>query len=243
MGISERIISIRKSKGITQTFIAERLEMDRGNYSKLEKRGAKMTIEQLQSIADALEVPVVELLGVESRTNEEESGKVEELEKHVNELKELAELHRERYDKMMSNADLFKDSLISEIREEMTYMAFKKGFLNESNTKGYFYIEMTGEDTYEYFFDEVIDEKYDTYRDFFISELLTENQLISLIEQLPSIYMYGLDFLGNADLIPDEKLKRARNKMYDRMLKSSKAKKYPDTPGTGLIVRNDKKLE
>lgn len=65
MGISERITTARKAKGITQTFIAEKLEMDRGNYSKLEKRGSKMTVEQLQSIADALGVSIGELLGIE----------------------------------------------------------------------------------------------------------------------------------------------------------------------------------
>jgi transcriptional regulator with XRE-family HTH domain len=58
MDISENIRKLRESKGYTQSKLADILQMERGNYHRLENRGNKMTIEQLQGIADALGVSV-----------------------------------------------------------------------------------------------------------------------------------------------------------------------------------------
>ena len=63
MKISNTIKEIREAKRISQASIAESLGMDRANYNKLEKRDVKMTVEQLLSIAQALDVSVYELVG------------------------------------------------------------------------------------------------------------------------------------------------------------------------------------
>ena len=68
MDISERIINIRESKKIKQFEIANYLGIDQPNYSRLEKRGDKLTIEQLKQIAGALRVELNELLGIEVQT-------------------------------------------------------------------------------------------------------------------------------------------------------------------------------
>lgn len=86
LSITQRIKAIRESKGLTQALVAEALELDRANYNRLEKRGEKMTLEQIQSIADALGVSLGEVLGIESSTEEGETGRVKELEKRVKEL-------------------------------------------------------------------------------------------------------------------------------------------------------------
>lgn len=78
MNISDTIKRIRESKRIPQASIAESLEMDRANYNKLEKRGSKMTIEQLQSIADALEVSILDILGIIPQLDKELQKQVQE---------------------------------------------------------------------------------------------------------------------------------------------------------------------
>lgn len=84
MDITANIKRIRESKGYAQSKLADLLQMERANYHRLENRGTKMTIEQLQSIADALEVPIGELLGVkETPASIERGGRVLELEDRI----------------------------------------------------------------------------------------------------------------------------------------------------------------
>lgn len=90
MKISNTIKEIREAKRISQASIAESLGMDRANYNKLEKRDVKMTVEQLLSIAQALDVSVYELVG----------GKVPELvevESNLATIKEANKLMEELY--------------------------------------------------------------------------------------------------------------------------------------------------
>lgn len=86
MDITGRIGEIRRQKGITQKAIADQMGMDQGNYSKLEKRGEKMTVEQLLSIADALGVPLGEILGIEAKEGAGQQDRAKDLEKEVKAL-------------------------------------------------------------------------------------------------------------------------------------------------------------
>lgn len=81
MELSKRIVSIRESKGMTQSDVAEILNTDRQNYSRLEKRGDKLSIEQVKAIATALDVPLNELLGLDAPVVNQE--KVKELEERI----------------------------------------------------------------------------------------------------------------------------------------------------------------
>jgi transcriptional regulator with XRE-family HTH domain len=62
MDVSKNIIRIREAKRIKQSEVAEKLNMERPNYSRIEKRGLKMSLEQLFQIADALDVSFYDLL-------------------------------------------------------------------------------------------------------------------------------------------------------------------------------------
>lgn len=108
MDISERIINIRESKKIKQSEIANYLGIDQPNYSRLEKRGDKLTIEQLKQIAGALGVELNELLGIEVQTVDNE--RVKELEKRVLEL-----------EKWLSDKDKLNQRLEQSLMEEGEY--------------------------------------------------------------------------------------------------------------------------
>lgn len=79
MNISENIKSIRESLKIKQIDIAERLGLEQSNYARLEKRGNKITIEQLQQIADVFQMSVVEIIQYPN-SNSGDSERVMELE-------------------------------------------------------------------------------------------------------------------------------------------------------------------
>jgi transcriptional regulator with XRE-family HTH domain len=61
-GISQNIARIRKERGFTLENLAAALHTTRQNYFRLEKRGEKLTLEQLNAIADALDVELCDLL-------------------------------------------------------------------------------------------------------------------------------------------------------------------------------------
>jgi transcriptional regulator with XRE-family HTH domain len=84
MDITRNIASIREGKGLKQSEIASKMGIDQPNYSRLEKRGDKLSVEQVNAIATALGVTLNELLGLDAPLENE--GKVKELEKRIEEL-------------------------------------------------------------------------------------------------------------------------------------------------------------
>lgn len=82
MKVSERIKAIRKSRGITQVDMSEKMGVGQSNYAYLEDRGEKLTVEQLGKIAGALGVTVGELLTDEPQTGQD-SERVKELERDL----------------------------------------------------------------------------------------------------------------------------------------------------------------
>ncbi|GAA4834940.1 helix-turn-helix transcriptional regulator [Algivirga pacifica] len=61
MTVSEVIQTIRQEKRMTQTEVAHKIGMERPNYARLEKRGNKLTVLQVEQIANALGVGVMEV--------------------------------------------------------------------------------------------------------------------------------------------------------------------------------------
>jgi transcriptional regulator with XRE-family HTH domain len=86
MQLSERIAYVRESKGVKQYEVANALGVEPPNYSRLEKRGDKLSIEQLKAISAALGVSLNELLGLDTPVVDE--SKIKELEKRNEELEE-----------------------------------------------------------------------------------------------------------------------------------------------------------
>lgn len=56
MELHEKIKFFRLSKNLTQTYLADQLGIDTGNYSRLERGETKISIERLSKIAEVLEV-------------------------------------------------------------------------------------------------------------------------------------------------------------------------------------------
>lgn len=87
MSLSETIKAIRKEKRISQVEVADLLGMEKANYHRLENRGEKLTIEQLEKIAEALGVSIFVLLG----QNEEIDSLLSEKEKLEEEINNIIE--------------------------------------------------------------------------------------------------------------------------------------------------------
>lgn len=63
MTVGERIRKARKDSGLTQNQLAARLSISYVNISQLERGERSPSVDTLQKIADALDLPVGELLG------------------------------------------------------------------------------------------------------------------------------------------------------------------------------------
>ncbi|RCR67450.1 helix-turn-helix domain-containing protein [Larkinella punicea] len=62
MDVTKNIKAMREKKGLRQADLAEKLGMERSNYSRLEKRGNDLSIRQIEEIANAMGVSFFELL-------------------------------------------------------------------------------------------------------------------------------------------------------------------------------------
>lgn len=62
MELHDKIKFLRLSKNLTQTYLADQLGIDTGNYSRLERGETKISIERLAKIAELLEVEMNMLL-------------------------------------------------------------------------------------------------------------------------------------------------------------------------------------
>ncbi|AXE17881.1 hypothetical protein DR864_09125 [Runella rosea] len=114
MNIETRIKEIRESKRIKLAEVAAVLEVDVSNYSKLEKRGSKLSIEQLEKIAKALDVTLIEILSGKPQ-NSEPSQNEKALQKQNEELKKRVEgLEDALKDKELINRNLTEKLTICE---------------------------------------------------------------------------------------------------------------------------------
>lgn len=104
MDIGEKIKAIRKEKRVSQAEIAKLLNVTQATYSHLENRGSKLTLEQIEKIAKALDVSLFELLGDDVYI---EPNKYETLNKEIEDLKKNA-------DDVLINATSVLDSLFNE---------------------------------------------------------------------------------------------------------------------------------
>lgn len=65
MDVIKNIKGARVARKVSQATLAEAIGMSTEGYNRFERRGGnKVTIEQLEKIANALKVPIVELLGI-----------------------------------------------------------------------------------------------------------------------------------------------------------------------------------
>jgi transcriptional regulator with XRE-family HTH domain len=123
MDISKHIISIRERKKIKQIEIAESLSMDRQNYSRLEKRGEKLTLEQLINIASALDVDLAEIIGIEVIEKVEIDKCKEENDKLNVILKDKIDLLNIERNKI----NRFSNEILEEFKSKVAHYVFECG--------------------------------------------------------------------------------------------------------------------
>lgn len=115
MDISKNISSIRESKGIKQYQIAETLGIEPSNYSRLEKRGNKLTIEQLEDLAKALGVTIRELMFGEKLESLEET---QSLKARITELESIIR-DKEQLNSYLSEKNAVCEEYLQEILDTM----------------------------------------------------------------------------------------------------------------------------
>ena len=82
MDIGKNIKTIREAKRMKQIEVAELLGVDNSYYARQEKRGNKLTVEQVENIATALGVTSIEILTGETQTVQNKE-RIKELEKEI----------------------------------------------------------------------------------------------------------------------------------------------------------------
>jgi transcriptional regulator with XRE-family HTH domain len=130
MNISEKIIAAREAKKIKQIDVAKALDMEQSNYSRIENKGNKLTLEQLEKICSVLGITLDELL----HWGEEKKGDTtEELERVKKELDDLKEKNG-----YLKSINELQESILDETEEY---------FLGEDYT--YFYNHSLMEEFYK----------------------------------------------------------------------------------------------
>jgi transcriptional regulator with XRE-family HTH domain len=150
MDISNRIKQIREAKRIKQVEISNALEMNNSYYARLEKRGSKLTLEQIEKIAGALGVSVVELLGLDAPkivepivivNNSEKDNEIGELKKRVVELED-------RINDKDLRVELYSETIYELV--EMLKKVFESNIIDCANNQKLGIIEWTFDINYKF---------------------------------------------------------------------------------------------
>ncbi|GAA4839818.1 helix-turn-helix transcriptional regulator [Algivirga pacifica] len=87
--ISDTIKDIRERLRIKPVEVANKLGMERGNYSRLEKRGDKLTWEQICNIADAMKIPPYQIIQETYNLQPTNNGEITSLENKIKHLESI----------------------------------------------------------------------------------------------------------------------------------------------------------
>lgn len=127
MDIAHNIKSIRESKKVSQAEMARKLDLDPAAYFRIEKRGDKLSIEQLKNIAEALGVSVIELLTGEPQTTQD-SQLVKGLESRVDELENIVKLYRGNLYSSERELERLRQYFTNAIYENIAEMSIQRGY-------------------------------------------------------------------------------------------------------------------
>jgi transcriptional regulator with XRE-family HTH domain len=148
MDIRNNIKIIRERLGLSQYELAFRLNLDQSSYSRLEKRGNKLSIEQIKTISDAMKVDVKEILGYGDDSSSILSVstlelKVKELNENLIFYKNIAENNQtliEFKNKNLMSAELYFINIFESVFLTVLY-AEKKGMICLGNVSDVDYKE------------------------------------------------------------------------------------------------------
>lgn len=137
MNIAKRIKDIREAKKMRQLDVAEKLGIEVSQYNRWEKRGDKLTLEQIKQIADALMVTAKEILyNEEDTSNQSEAerlkAKLEALESSLSDKKQENAFLKMQVNRLIDVLE--KDTTKQELEE------YKKGLIaleNAIRAKGF----------------------------------------------------------------------------------------------------------
>lgn len=173
MNISERIKEYREKKLLTQQEVADKLNMTQASYQYLEKRDKKLTIEQIQKIADVLGVSLKEIISGEV---DNDSKKIEEentLLKKTIEDKETIITHlrhkNSQFEYIIESS--FKD--FADLLAEELHIGHIRVLDNKSKDFGLLF-PYSKEKDYEYY-----DQKYERF-----TSILTDDDMQKIVSHL-----------------------------------------------------------
>lgn len=96
--LGPHIQKIKRSKGLSQGGVAQKLKISQSAYSKLEREGAKITLSKLEKIADIFDMSLVELISFDTPKPNNRilslEEKVASLEREIEYLREIFHLLR-----------------------------------------------------------------------------------------------------------------------------------------------------
>lgn len=226
MGVSERIKAIREVKRIKQIDVAATLNLDPSYYARLEKRGEKMSIEQLQSIADALGVSLGELLGTDDKVIEiETSSSSKEMEKRIKELEDYLKIFQEILKVYTENSNFLGKNLIYRVQSEILKTAFELEILTE-NKQNEWLLErpiLVDDERYLISISGLLRKKIDIDK-FFLSKFLDSDQIVKCFSNSYSnpIVLEAFLVLDRFGLIDDEEVSKAVIKFFHTPFKRFK---------------------
>lgn len=204
MNISKRIASIREVKGFTQKQIADLLDMEQSNYSRLEGRGSKLTIEQLEKIASALGVSVVELL-----TGEGENEEIDELKRKLGEYRD--HIFKITVEKETENSSMMFWGFYT-FNGYMTQFGLKNNLFTEAQYSQLINdvqaIPLNDDDFDTDLFD-LLQKKTDLHC---VTHLMNEEQIVSAIDELDYVSKELLHLFFNKNMLLDKKLHKTYHK-------------------------------
>ncbi|WP_159102713.1 helix-turn-helix domain-containing protein [Flectobacillus major] len=150
--MSKSIIATREAKGLKQSEVASRMNIDQPNYSRLEKRGKKLTLEQIEGIAKALEVSPNVLLGLEGESvaekddkeallkqNEEYRKRIDELESRLSSIDEANrikdELNAIKQEQAQEKTRNIQEKITEKMLERMYEIAEERSYIRLMNRR------------------------------------------------------------------------------------------------------------
>jgi transcriptional regulator with XRE-family HTH domain len=118
--ITENIRILREIKGLSQDYMAMKLDITQSGYAKLESRKSNLTMQRLAEIANVLEVEPKDLLSNQTNFYHFENNQV------ANATQIVENLH-------MANKEAY-DKLISKMEEEIKFLRTWVGKGPQQNT-------------------------------------------------------------------------------------------------------------
>jgi len=90
--LAERIVSMRKANGMTQTDVADKLGITQQSFARYEAGQRRFPVNILPTLAEALDVSIEELIGV---ATEGRRGRTSQLERRFQKIRQLPKKDQE----------------------------------------------------------------------------------------------------------------------------------------------------